>query len=155
MMKDKLEALERALKREKAARKYAEKILEEKSTELFYLNQNLLKNNHELEEAIKERINEIEKISRFPDENPSPVLRLNHNLEIEYFNKAFEQFKASAEYDKIIFFLSAFILSKIRTIIESLGFFKKNFLFRSINLQYNPSIVLHQSPFLKSIIFIK
>ena len=37
--------------------------------------------------------------------------------------------------DKINFFLSVFILSKILTIIESLGFFKKNFLFRSINLQ--------------------
>ena len=37
-------------------------------------------------------------------------------------------------------------------VIDNLGFFKKKVLFLFINLQYNPSIILHQSPFLKSII---
>ncbi len=58
---------------------------------------------------------------------------------------------------KVIGGAKAFIIiwSKILTITESLGFFKKKFLFLLINLQYKPSMVLHHSPFLKSIIFIK
>ncbi|MEM9932209.1 MAG: ATP-binding protein [Bacteroidota bacterium] len=54
------EALKRIIKRERQARKSAESVIEQKSLELYNLNQNLLNLNGSLEEKIKERTREIE-----------------------------------------------------------------------------------------------
>ena len=51
----KIEILERALEREKKARKLAEKILEEKSTELYDLSEALRQSNNRLKELLKEK----------------------------------------------------------------------------------------------------
>ncbi len=48
MSQNQIEILQRALNREKAARKEAEKILEQKSTQLYELNQKLVKSNEDL-----------------------------------------------------------------------------------------------------------
>ena len=48
MSSNEIEILKRALNRERAARKNAEKILEVKSTELYYLNKELEASNEEL-----------------------------------------------------------------------------------------------------------
>jgi PAS domain S-box-containing protein len=52
MSQDKIDILERALKREKVARKAAEKILEQKSTDLYYSNKKLEKLYEELESEL-------------------------------------------------------------------------------------------------------
>jgi PAS domain S-box-containing protein len=52
MSQDKIDILERALKREKAARKAAEKILEQKSTDLYYSNKKLEKLYADLESEL-------------------------------------------------------------------------------------------------------
>lgn len=57
---NKIEILERALKREKAARKAAEIILEEKSYELYNLSEELKISNSKLEEALSEKTSELE-----------------------------------------------------------------------------------------------
>ncbi|ANH60753.1 PAS domain-containing sensor histidine kinase [Dokdonia donghaensis] len=60
MSEDKLKMYERALAREKAARKEAERILEDKSRELFYKSQELQKANIQLEKLVKEKTSELE-----------------------------------------------------------------------------------------------
>ena len=57
---NKIEILERALQREKAARKVAEKILEEKSYELYILSEELKTSNQKLEESLSEKTSELE-----------------------------------------------------------------------------------------------
>lgn len=52
-MNDAISVLERALEREKAARKQAEKILEQKSAELYQLNQKLKDSNQKIESLFK------------------------------------------------------------------------------------------------------
>jgi PAS domain S-box-containing protein len=59
MSQDKIDILQRALAREKAARKAAESILEEKSAELYELTQNLKESNAKLETLIKEKTTEL------------------------------------------------------------------------------------------------
>ena len=59
MGKSKLEILERALYRERAARKQAERILEDKSAELYLLSQELSKTNLKLEKSIEEKTSEL------------------------------------------------------------------------------------------------
>lgn len=81
---DEIQALKNALQRERAARKQAESILEQKSLELYTINQ-------ELEAEVKVRTKDIELLSRFPLENSSPVLRINKELQITFFNKAAEK----------------------------------------------------------------
>lgn len=81
---DEIQALKNALQRERAARKQAESILEQKSLELYTINQ-------ELEAEVQIRIKDIELLSRFPLENSSPVLRINQQLEITFFNKPAEK----------------------------------------------------------------
>ncbi|THD67603.1 PAS domain S-box protein [Robertkochia marina] len=54
-----IEVLERALKREKAARKAAEAILEEKSSELYQLSQELKLSNLKLEELLSRKTSEL------------------------------------------------------------------------------------------------
>ena len=59
-MKDKqIQLLERALAREKAARKAAEQILEEKSRELYFNSQELEKLNSRLELLVKEKTTQL------------------------------------------------------------------------------------------------
>ena len=50
------------------------------------IQQNIIQKNKELK-LVRD---EIEVIARFPNENPSPILRLNSKLEIIYFNRASE-----------------------------------------------------------------
>ncbi|WBL26377.1 PAS domain S-box protein [Zunongwangia sp. HGR-M22] len=56
----KIEVLERALEREKKARKLAEKILEEKSTELYDLSEALRQSNNRLKELLNEKTSQLE-----------------------------------------------------------------------------------------------
>lgn len=86
-MKEELEALRRALNRERQARKIAEKILEEKAAQLYEVNQRLIESNESLEEIVLERTREIERIARIPEESPSPFLRINNSGEISYSNR--------------------------------------------------------------------
>ena len=57
---DQIEILKRTLERERKARKAAEKIIEEKSLEIFYANKQLKELNENLEKKIIERTHEIE-----------------------------------------------------------------------------------------------
>ena len=57
---NKIEIFERALKREKAARKAAEKILEQKSYELYNLSEELKVSNIKLEESLSQKTSELE-----------------------------------------------------------------------------------------------
>jgi two-component system sensor histidine kinase/response regulator len=57
---DQLEILKRTLERERKARKAAEKIIEEKSLEIYYANKQLKELNENLEKKIIERTREIE-----------------------------------------------------------------------------------------------
>ncbi|MGV3637216.1 MAG: PAS domain S-box protein, partial [Flavobacteriales bacterium] len=63
-MNQDIRLLERALERERAARKAAERLLTEKSMELFSANERLRKGNEELERLVLERTNEVRKAER-------------------------------------------------------------------------------------------
>ena len=56
---NKIEILERTLQREKSARKLAEKILEEKSSELYDLSEQLKISNLKLEELLTRKTSEL------------------------------------------------------------------------------------------------
>ncbi|MCR8656151.1 ATP-binding response regulator [Paenibacillus endoradicis] len=58
---DEIEVLRRQLEREKKARKAAEQIAEQKTREIYYVNQDLRKLNDQLEELVKERTIELSK----------------------------------------------------------------------------------------------
>ena len=58
MSQKKIDILQRALKRERAARKSAEKILDEKSRHLYFLSEKLKKTNLKLETLLNERSEE-------------------------------------------------------------------------------------------------
>jgi PAS domain S-box-containing protein len=60
MIQDKIEILQRALKREKAARKEAEKILDDKSKNLYYLSEELRKTNLRLENLLNEKSTQLQ-----------------------------------------------------------------------------------------------
>lgn len=83
-----IEVYKRALKRERLARKAAEKILEEKSLELWNKNQELATLNQNLEQQVADRTKDLEGIARFPGENPSPVMRVMPDLSLDYANDA-------------------------------------------------------------------
>ena len=59
MSQDKIDILQRALKREKQARKQAERILEDKSAELYKTTQDLKDSNIQLERLINEKTSEL------------------------------------------------------------------------------------------------
>ncbi|WBX72636.1 PAS domain S-box protein [Tenacibaculum pacificus] len=59
MSQNRIDILERALKRQKAARKIAEKILEDKSRELYLIYEELKETNTKLEESLKEKSSEL------------------------------------------------------------------------------------------------
>ena len=62
MSQKKIDILQRALKRERAARKSAEKILDEKSRYLYFLSEKLKKTNLKLESLLDEKSNQLEGI---------------------------------------------------------------------------------------------
>ena len=55
MSQDQIDILKRALQREKAARKAAEKILEDKSRELYHTSEELKESNLKLEDLLYEK----------------------------------------------------------------------------------------------------
>ncbi len=59
MSQEKIDILSRSLKREKAARKAAEKILEDKSRELYFLSEELKKSNQQLENLLNEKSSQL------------------------------------------------------------------------------------------------
>lgn len=59
MCQEKIDILSRSLKREKAARKAAEKILEDKSRELYFLSEELRKSNEQLENLLNEKSSQL------------------------------------------------------------------------------------------------
>ena len=60
MSQEKIDILERSLKREKAARKAAEKILEDKSRDLYFLTEELKKSNTKLENLLDEKSTQLQ-----------------------------------------------------------------------------------------------
>jgi PAS domain S-box-containing protein len=88
------DALKRAIAREKRARQDAESLLEQKSLELWDKNQELEQINANLALKVREGRKEMERISRFPVENPQPVLRTSLNGEIGFSNQPFRDLAA-------------------------------------------------------------
>ena len=60
MSQERIDILERSLKREKAARKAAEKILEDKSRDLYFLTEELQKTNFKLENLLDEKSSQLD-----------------------------------------------------------------------------------------------
>ena len=60
MSQSQIDILQRALKREKAARKAAENILEDKSRELFSLSKELKKTNTKLSDLLNEKTSQLQ-----------------------------------------------------------------------------------------------
>ena len=60
MSQEEIDILKRALKREKDARKAAEKILEDKSRELYHLSEELKVSNAKLEASVNEKSSQLE-----------------------------------------------------------------------------------------------
>ncbi len=85
-MSNDLEILKRALKREKAARKHAEKILEEKSLDLYNISIKLKATNQKLEDLVDEKTSELAVIV----ENSSLGIVLTQYDTILQTNKAFQ-----------------------------------------------------------------
>ena len=73
-----IDSIKRVLQRERAARKEAERLLEEKSLELYESNQKLKNSNSDLERLVKERTRKIEssegKLRVIFEQNPDPIL---------------------------------------------------------------------------------
>ncbi len=82
-----MDSLLRALEREKVARKSAEKILEQKSIEIYNLNQSLENSNKALGTKVNQRMEEQESIAGISDENPSPIIRMNYLGDVIYQNR--------------------------------------------------------------------
>ena len=60
MGQEKVKILERALKREKSARKAAEKILENKSRDLYFISEELKNANFQLENLLDEKSSQLQ-----------------------------------------------------------------------------------------------
>ncbi len=73
-----LDAIKQILKRERSARKEAERIMEEKSLELFEINQKLVQLNTSLEKEVEERVTDIkrneEQLRILFENHPFPML---------------------------------------------------------------------------------
>lgn len=90
MSQEKIDILQRALKREKAARKAAEKILEDKSRELYILSEELKVSNAKLANAVDEKSTQLEGV--FKNINDAyvvmdikgNVLKMN-NVAVDFF----------------------------------------------------------------------
>ncbi len=130
---DNLETLKRILKREREARKQAETIIEEKSRELFYLNQQLKDLNTSLEKQVadrtvelKRKVEELKDSNRYKSEflaNMSHELRtpLNSILLLARIlrdNKENNFTPKQIEYAKVIFNSGTDLLSLINDILD-------------------------------------
>ncbi len=73
------EVLKRMLERERSARKAAEKTLEEKSLEIFRMNEELRGLNTILEDLINVKNKEMASMAKMTMENPDPLLRIDLN----------------------------------------------------------------------------
>jgi PAS domain S-box-containing protein len=91
MSQHEVDIYKRLLERERSARKEAERILEERSMELYHANVELKELNLNLESTVEKRTKEIELISRFPDENPNPVFRISFDGFLLYSNGSSEE----------------------------------------------------------------
>jgi PAS domain S-box-containing protein len=85
-MEDKVAMLERALAREKAARKQAEILLEEKSIEIYNTYVEVKRLNKELKSKLEKKSKDAVELAAFPRENPSPVMRFSKQQELLYSN---------------------------------------------------------------------
>jgi PAS domain S-box-containing protein len=88
MSNHEIDIYKRLLDRERQARKEAERILENKSKDLYIANQELIRVNQNLEQTILDRTKEIELASRFPKENPNPVFRISFDGFLLFANDA-------------------------------------------------------------------
>jgi len=91
MSQHEIEIYKRLLERERSARKDAERILEERSMELYHANEELKQLNLNLESTVEKRTKEVELISRFPNENPNPVFRISFDGFLLYSNSSSEE----------------------------------------------------------------
>lgn len=112
MSKKQIEILERALQRERAARKQAEKILEDKSMELYEITEQLQKTNTILEEHISEKTSELKGVfenivdayvvidltGNVLKMNDAAIELLGFDVAIESFNLTDLVHKADVEY---------------------------------------------------------
>lgn len=80
--------LERALARERLARKEAEKLLEEKSSELYNSNLKLHDLNQNLNQEIEKRTRKIKELAFLTENNPEPVFIINSSGFARPSNKA-------------------------------------------------------------------
>lgn len=113
-MSKELEILRRALLREKAARKQAEKILEVKSLEIYEVNQELKRINDTLEIDIQSKTKSAIELAQFPKENPSPVMRVGEKGEMKFSNEAAHSLLAEIEKSH-----SSSVLAEILDIADS------------------------------------
>jgi len=90
-MAEEIAILQRALERERAARKQAEAILEKKSLELYQANESLLAINKHLESEISRRAEEAYLFSLFPMHNPDVLFRIDFDGNIILKNPAAEK----------------------------------------------------------------
>lgn len=99
MSQEKIDILQRALQREKAARKVAEKILEEKSLQLYQTAQELKEANHKLEHLLDEKTSQLQGI--FENINDAYlVMDLNGNV-IKMNDAAIDLFGYDIEKEKV------------------------------------------------------
>ncbi|WP_299762486.1 PAS domain S-box protein [uncultured Dokdonia sp.] len=99
MSQENVDILQRALQREKAARKVAEKILEEKSLQLYQTAQELKEANHKLEHLLDEKTSQLQGI--FENINDAYlVMDLNGNV-IKMNDAAIELFGYDIEKEKV------------------------------------------------------
>jgi PAS domain S-box-containing protein len=87
-MDEDIAVLKRMLERERAARKEAEKILEEKSLSLYLANEQLREINRQLEEEVRKRTKEVQSLARIPQESPEPILRISLEGLLLFCNEA-------------------------------------------------------------------
>ena len=99
MSQENVDILQRALQREKAARKVAEKILEEKSLQLYQTAQELKEANHKLEHLLDEKTSQLQGI--FENINDAYlVMDLNGNV-IKMNDAAIDLFGYDIEKEKV------------------------------------------------------
>ncbi|MFC3125519.1 putative bifunctional diguanylate cyclase/phosphodiesterase [Pseudoroseomonas globiformis] len=116
---DRILRLERRLARETNARKEAERLLEQKSLELFALNRNLIQLNACLEQRVEERTQDLEKERRRAEEQAlrDPLTGLSNRL---MFRRHMRQAAccAGAEHSVALLYLD---LDGFKTVNDTLG----------------------------------
>ena len=99
MSQNQIEILQRALKREKAARKIAEKILEDKSRELYSISEELKETNVKLEELLKEKSSELKGV--FENINDSYLIMDLYGNVLKMNDKAIDLFGYNISKEKL------------------------------------------------------